>query len=59
MKAFGGRLFRPDVAPAEPTEAADADAQPMMDGAPVKRMEGPTTLKISNPLFEQSPSRKQ
>jgi 3'-5' exoribonuclease len=61
MKAFSGRLFRPDVAPAEPVEGdSTADAAPprMIDGAPLPNMEGPTTLKISNPLFEQSPSRK-
>ena len=63
MKAFGGRLFRPDVAPADLAAegAGDGqveDAQPMIDGAPIKRMEGGATLKISNPLFETSPARK-
>jgi 3'-5' exoribonuclease len=59
LKAFGGRLYRPDVAPADPVDADQPDRiEPMIDGAPIKRMEGGATLKISNPLFEQSPSRK-
>jgi len=64
MKAFSGRLFRPDVAPADPVVADDdgatdgETAQPMIDGAPIQRMEGGATLKISNPLFEQSPAKR-
>src|SRR4029434_10521446 len=43
MKAFGGRLYRPDVAPSDaPVEVVNA---PKGNGQP-------GTLKISNPLFE-------
>ena len=60
LKAFGGRLYRPDVAPADPVDAEQPDRiQPMLDGAPMPNMEGPATLKINNPLFEKAPSRKQ
>ena len=60
MKAFGGRLFRPDVAPCDAVDAADADgaAPSAMDGKPMRGMEGPVTLTISNPLFEQSPAKR-
>jgi hypothetical protein len=30
----------------------------MIDGAPIRKMEGPGTLKINNPLFEQSPAKR-
>jgi 3'-5' exoribonuclease len=52
QKAFGGKLYRPDVAPAdaaasEPSDEAGKNSVPTLD------------LKISNPLFEsQQPQRK-
>jgi 3'-5' exoribonuclease len=65
QKAFNGRLFRPDVAPASdeeippktpqaaPTPTAPAANKPPAAAAPT----GP--LKINNPLFESAPTRKQ
>jgi hypothetical protein len=52
MKAFGGRLFRPDVAPADVVEAAE----PPPAGGNGQPVAGPITL--NNPLFETSPQRK-
>ena len=48
MKAFSGRLYRPDVAPADVVEGkseekSDGNGQPM---------------KISNPLFETSSQKR-
>jgi len=67
MKAFGGKLYRPDVAPAEAQEelresngqsdhSTDHPVMTSAGGAPAS----PTlNLKISNPLFETTPSRKK
>ncbi len=63
MKAFNGRLYRPDVAPAEVVEEAlSEESQP----ASPPSIAGPTgdplpTLKlaINNPLFESTPPRKK
>lgn len=54
MKAFNGRLYKPDVAPADVGEGealeVPAAAQPKI----------PTlNMKISNPLFESNPSQKK
>jgi 3'-5' exoribonuclease len=65
QKAFGGRLYRPDVAPADvaPPEAAQAEVVP----APVIQPNVPpaatrtapaAALKVNNPLFESAPARK-
>jgi 3'-5' exoribonuclease len=82
MKAFGGKLYRPDVAPAEadepeiesPAEENRPESRSTGSGArpsnghadsPVLTSAGgaaasPTlNLKISNPLFETTPSRKK
>jgi hypothetical protein len=48
MKAFGGKLYRPDVAPADVVESEDGVADVKADGK----------LVISNPLFETTPGRK-
>ncbi|HEX4797338.1 MAG TPA: HD domain-containing protein [Humisphaera sp.] len=53
QKAFGGKLYRPDVATDEPTEpmpqqAAMAPIQKPVVEQPVE----PATLRITNPLFE-------
>jgi 3'-5' exoribonuclease len=51
QKAFGVRLFRPDVAPAD-VPVADGDGQAGNgDG------DGQAGLKISNPLFETTPAK--
>jgi 3'-5' exoribonuclease len=54
LKAFNGRLFRPDVAPAQsgtPSPPVEPPTAPTTDsaGRPV----------INNPLFESSPARKR
>jgi 3'-5' exoribonuclease len=64
MKAFGGRLYRPDVAPGDAPADVPADA---FGGAPVGVNGGganggpthvaPPKLIISNPLFEAVPSK--
>jgi 3'-5' exoribonuclease len=64
MKAFSGKLFRPDVAPSD--AAADGDAPPdekAHDGdghdARMSPNDGaPVTLKLTNPLFEQQPAKR-
>jgi 3'-5' exoribonuclease len=48
MKAFSGKLYRPDVAPADVVESQDDVADAKADGK----------LVISNPLFETTPVRK-
>jgi 3'-5' exoribonuclease len=46
MKAFGGRLYRPDVAPADAPDGGDID---LSQSEPAPAGEG---LTITNPLFE-------
>lgn len=55
IKAFSGRLYRPDVAPADPGQP-----QPLEEPQAAPVAKPPTlNLKISNPLFENSrPARK-
>lgn len=66
MKAFNGRLYRPDVAPAdamesepveEPSRSAPAatPADPAYKEAPLPTLK----LAINNPLFESIPARKK
>ncbi len=54
LKGFGGRLYRPDVAPADAvvTEAIEEDAHEEA-GAPTLK------LSITNPLFESEPARRK
>jgi 3'-5' exoribonuclease len=75
MKAFGGRLFRPDVAPAEapadggdePTNGEAAALAPAAPAAPTAGNAAPGAdagapgprLVISNPLFEAVPSKRK
>jgi len=66
MKQFGGRLYRPDTAPAdvgegeelpsapEPKPATTAPSATPVPPAPV----GPPILKLRNPLFEVQQTRK-
>ena len=69
QKAFGVRLYRPDVAPAD-ANAPEPPAAPDTDGAPtVAGRIGPDgaspapaavdTLAISNPLFEATPAKRR
>ena len=71
MKAFGGKLFRPDVAPAEiddddvPEQGGSREATAVVGTAKagdVQRFNesvSPPVMKISNPLFETSAARKK
>ena len=56
MKAFSGKLYRPDVAPADVVVAAAAE------GADAEKSDGKPAaapiMRISNPLFETSPAKK-
>ena len=55
MKAFGGRLYRPDVAPAEALIAEKMD-----EGVATNHKAAPTLkIQINNPLFESTPTRKK
>jgi 3'-5' exoribonuclease len=61
MKAFGGKLYRPDVAPADATDGGSLPTDG--DGAPAgaTEPEPPPTLKlaINNPLFESIPTKRK
>jgi 3'-5' exoribonuclease len=71
MKAFGGRLFRPDVAPAdvdaeagENGEAGRAPSEGMArsaheDQVPSNASPEPGALRITNPLFESVGPKKK
>jgi 3'-5' exoribonuclease len=56
MKAFGGKLFRPDVAPSDAPVQVESAANG--DGDVQHGGHGDGKLKISNPLFETTPVRK-
>ena len=59
MKAFSGRLYRPDVAPADAEETID-ETGPSMDGADAEQpADTAAPLKISNPLFESAAGRRR
>ena len=74
MKAFGGRLYRPDVAPADAGDAEPLAAEeppPPLAAQEPARIAAPAEgngdgisnapalkLAISNPLFETAPARK-
>jgi 3'-5' exoribonuclease len=55
MKAFAGKLYRPDVAPADAQHPPEATPEPPAparnDGTPAPAMK----LSITNPLFETAP----
>jgi 3'-5' exoribonuclease len=65
QKAFGGRLFRPDVAPAEASpsaaeaEAASPQATTRAAVTPPETRPAAAPMKINNPLFESAPARKR
>jgi 3'-5' exoribonuclease len=62
MKALGGRLYRPDVAPAEAGEGVGLDepAQPPppVENKPADEPLPPLRLAITNPLFEVVAKKK-
>ncbi|HMB96361.1 MAG TPA: HD domain-containing protein, partial [Tepidisphaeraceae bacterium] len=53
MKAFGGKLYRPDVAPADAQDGGEIESKPADQSLPT------LDLKISNPLFESSQGRRK
>lgn len=55
QKAFGGRLFRPDTAPADAVESdiAEPAAAPSGNAAPTLK------LQINNPLFESNATKRK
>jgi 3'-5' exoribonuclease len=55
MKAFNGKLFRPDVAPADIGEGEPIEPQVPAGSQPLPTLK----MKISNPLFETSPAVKK
>jgi len=69
MKAFSGRLYRPDVAPPEaPTDGAGETASPPPpqstasgngNAAPHKAPAAAGPVAITNPLFESSPPKRR
>ncbi len=60
MKAFGGRLYRPDVAPAEaPIEPSPAATPPASANRRNNGDEPARRAAITNPLFESNPPRKR
>jgi 3'-5' exoribonuclease len=56
MKAFNGRLYRPDVAPAD---AADGEAVEAPPATPAVAAMPTLDLKITNPLFESANPHKK
>jgi hypothetical protein len=65
MKAFSGKLYRPDVAPADMNgEEATAIAAPVSEPirpvapAPIPKPAPPSKPMLTNPLFESTPPRK-
>jgi len=67
QKAFNGRLFRPDLAPnesgAEDSEPGNLEQSappesPSTAGNPAPAAQAGAKMKITNPLFESSPTRK-
>jgi 3'-5' exoribonuclease len=56
MKAFGGRMFRPDVAPAEVVEGEPQTPTP---AAPSDAAAPDLKLALTNPLFESAPAKRK
>ena len=65
LKAFNGRLYRPDVAPADAETApavsngAEQPAPPPPAANAESKPQSPAKLAINNPLFESAPARKR
>ena len=55
IKALGGKLYRPDVAPADAVETEPAGELP--EAPPTAA--GPAKMAITNPLFESAPAKKK
>jgi 3'-5' exoribonuclease len=62
QKSFGGRLYRPDVAPSEAPvddpELAPPSPPPLQPPAAAASPQGAGKMKITNPLFENTQARK-
>ena len=63
LKAFNGRLYRPDVAPADldgtPVEEPGAQRPTATPVAPTAAGAAAGKVAITNPLFETTASRKK
>jgi 3'-5' exoribonuclease len=63
QKAFSGRLYRPDVAPADaaaPEAPPPVVVQPSVQPADTRPAAVPApAMKVNNPLFESEPARKR
>ena len=61
LKAFGGRLYRPDVAPAEAAGEDLPEPPPLTssDGNGAAALLTAGSLVINNPLFESSPLKRK
>ncbi len=59
IKALGGRLYRPDVAPADVGEGELLDTEAGAVVAPEPEEMPTLKLSISNPLFESTPPKKK
>jgi 3'-5' exoribonuclease len=61
LKAFGGRLYRPDVAPPDmpPDMPSDEAAAAPGGGERAGRDEPPGKIQITNPLFESAGAKKR
>jgi len=57
-KSFGGRLYRPDVAPAEAEEQEQVTATPELTVRQPPAIDPGAPLRITNPLFDSVPARK-
>jgi 3'-5' exoribonuclease len=65
LKAFGGRMYRPDVAPAEPGSTPRATPAPASatkspaESAPKKEEPQEIKMSITNPLFEAFAAKRK
>jgi 3'-5' exoribonuclease len=55
LKAFSGRLYRPDPAPADPTEVTEAPSPAAGADQPLPTLR----MAITNPMFETAPPRRK
>jgi len=59
LKAFGGRLYRPDVAPADVSSEDPQNTPGGTEGAAAEPVLAGGGLVINNPLFESSPNKRK
>jgi 3'-5' exoribonuclease len=59
LKAFNGRFYRPDVAPAEAAETEPIEPNSLPQAEPPVAAVPTLKLAITNPLFEAAPPKKR